>query len=266
MTHWSVRGVVLLVLVAACGRFGFGSQPAIDASATVDGDAPASDASDAAIDGPALPAGLIAWWQMDDAPGDGVLDDSTGGGHTARCVAGVSCPTAVAGKHGNAIRFDGTQFARVTYGPWLGTSGPFTYAAWIYVEQDFDQVAFARPVGPDVGDSWDAVTWSVASGNGTCLEDADAGGANQTVCGATTPLNQWIHVAGRWDGATATLFMNGVNVAAKATPAVMFDTHDLIIGSDENTGAPAYQFHGRVDDLQLYNRALTDAEIAALAI
>jgi hypothetical protein len=259
-----VRGAVVLALVAACGRFGFGNEPTVDAPTAVDADA-AADASDAATDAP-LPAGLIAWWQMDDAPGDGVLDDSTGAGHTARCVIGVSCPTSVPGKHGNAMRFDGTQFARVTYGPWLGTSGPFTYAAWIYVEQDFDQVAFARPVGSAVGDSWDAVTWSVASASGTCLEDADSSGANQATCGGNTPLNQWTHVAGRWDGTTATLFMNGTNVGAKATPVIMFDTHDLIIGSDENTGAPAYQFHGRVDDLRLYNRALTDAEIAALAI
>ena len=202
---------------------------------------------------------------MDDKPSDGMIDDVGGGGHTATCEVDTSRPTTEVGTHGNAIRVDGTQFARVAYGAWLGTSGPFTYAAWIYVEQDADQVAFARPVGADVGDSWDIVTWAVATGAGTCLEDADAGGTNQAMCGAHSPLDQWIHVAGRWDGAVSTLFVNGAQVAQKAMPAVMFDTHDLLIGADENTGAPAYQFHGRIDDLQLYDRALSDTEITVLA-
>jgi hypothetical protein len=255
-----VRGVVVALTVAGCGRFGFGTRIAPDAAP--DGTA---DAADAATDAtPQLP-GLIGEWRMDDDPSDGVLDDSSGGGHPATCATSVSCPTAVAGIHGNAIRVDGAQYARVTYGAWLGTSGPFTYAAFVYVEQDLDQVAFARPAGTQVGDSWDAVTWSVASGNGTCLEDADASDANQVVCGATTPLNTWVHLAGRWDGTTAALFINGSKVGQKATPFVELDAHDIMIGTDENMGSPAYQFHGRIDEMQLYNRALTDTEISGLA-
>jgi hypothetical protein len=256
-----------MCVLAGCGRFGFGDHPAGDARAIDStGTSDALDAAaDSASDAPIGLAGLLAYWSMDDDPTDGIIDDIGPGGHEAHCVVGVSCPTQVAGKHGNALHVDGNGFATVSYGAWLGTSGPFTYAAWIYIEQDLDQVAFARPVGADVGDSWDAVTWSVAAGNGTCLEDADAAGANQAVCGATSPLDQWIHVAGRWDGAVSAFFMNGVKVGQKAQPAVMFDTSSLIIGSDWNTGAPAYQFHGRIDDLQLYNRALTDAEITVLA-
>ena len=260
MTHLSVRGAALALTVAAgCGRFGFGDG-ARDAAR--DG---AADANDAAADANAQLPGLIGYWPMDNNPIDGTIVDVSGGGHTATCAAGVSCPTQIAGKHGMAIHVDGTQYARVPYGAWLGTSGPFTYAAFVYVEQDVDQVAFARPVGANVGDSWDAVTWSVATGTGTCLEDADASDANQAVCGSTTPLNTWVHLAARWDGATAALFINGAKVGQKATPFVELDMHDLMIGADENTGSPAYQFHGRIDDLQLYNRALTDAEISGLA-
>lgn len=259
VTHLPVRVVAIALTVAGCGRFGFGSAP--DAAAR-DG---AADASDAAADATTQLPGLIGYWPMDNDPIEGTLLDASGGGHVATCAIGVSCPTTVAGKHGNAIRVDGTQYARVAYGPWLGTSGPFTYAAFVYVEQDIDQVPFARPVGTQVGDSWDAVTWSVASGTGTCLEDADASDANQAVCGATTPLDQWVHLAGRWDGTTAALFINGAKVGQKATPFVELDMHDLMIGADENMGSPAYPFHGRIDDLELYNRALTDAEISGLA-
>ena len=261
MTHLCVRGVAIALTVAGCGRFGVGTTATSDAS-----DASRDTAlADVMTDGKPMLPGLIGYWTMDDNPGRGALTDSSGGAHDAICATGVSCPTAIAGVHGNAIHVDGTQYARVTWGPWLGTSGPFTYAAFVYVEQDADQVAFARPVGPNVGDSWDAVTWSVASGNGTCLEDADNTDANQAICGAVTPLSTWVHLAGRWDGTTAALLINGAKVGQKATPFVELDMHDLMIGTDENMGSPAYQFHGRIDDLQLYDRALTDAEISGIA-
>ncbi|MBV8761341.1 MAG: LamG domain-containing protein [Deltaproteobacteria bacterium] len=256
-----MRGVVLALTLAGCGRLGFSGSS--DASRDTTSDT--TTMLDVGPDARAFPSGLLAYWPMDDDPAKGSLDDASGNGHIALCATGVSCPTMIAGVHGNAIHVDGSQYARVTWGPWLGTSGPFTYAAFVYVEQDIDQVAFARPVGANVGDSWDAVTWSVASGNGTCLEDADNTGANQAVCGAVTPLDTWVHLAGRWDGATAALFINGAKVGQKVTPAVELDMHDIMIGTDENTGSPAYQFHGRIDDLQLYNRALTDAEILGLA-
>src|SRR6185312_8021269 len=101
-----VRAVVAMCALAGCGRFGFADHSAADAPRA---DAPDA-AHDAAIDGTPLPAGLIAWWPMDDDPTDGTIDDIAGG-HDAQCATGVSCPTSVPGKHGNALHVDGTQYA-----------------------------------------------------------------------------------------------------------------------------------------------------------
>ncbi|MGN6123189.1 MAG: hypothetical protein ACTHOJ_09565, partial [Sphingomonas oligoaromativorans] len=90
-----MRGVVLALTVAGCGRFGFGGAP----DAARDG---AADVADVAADGSSLLPGLIGYWPMDNDPSDGTLVDASGGGHAATCATSVSCPTTIAGKKGNA--------------------------------------------------------------------------------------------------------------------------------------------------------------------
>lgn len=236
----------MLVLLASCGRQNFSDQ--IDAPPDAD---------------PRLP-GLIAWYGMDDDPSDGTIDDGGGGAHLARCIAGVSCPTQVAGKHGNAVAFNGSQYARVTYGPWLATPSAYSIAAWIYLDTQVDQVAFAKPWGNSSLDSWGITTW--AGSTGTCLETVNAAMTSEDACGPTLPPARWFHVAGRWDGSVKSVFVDGVKAGERTNAtASLIDTHDVVIGTDENSGSQAYWFHGRVDDLQIYERALTDTEIQMLA-
>ena len=44
-----------------------------------------------------------------------------------------------------------------------------------------------------------------------------------------------------------------------------FDTHDIVLGGDQNSGSLAYPWHGRIDELRYYDRALSTAEILVLA-
>jgi hypothetical protein len=250
-----------LVALAGCGRFGFGG--------TADGGVAALDSApvdvrpaDAAPDAFQIPD-LIAEYSMDDDPSDGVIDELIGG-HGAHCIPGVSCPTSVAGHRGNALAFDGaTQYAVVPYGAWLATPTAYTYAAWVYLDTQSDQVAFARSFGSGTDDSVDMVAWS--NGTGLCMESTGAASANESACGPTLPSNQWFHVAGRWDGASKSVFVEGVKVGSLASTVSMMSASDLYLGSDENSGAPAYYWHGKLDEVQIYDRALTDAELATLA-
>jgi hypothetical protein len=247
------RGACAACIVACgCGRFGFGP----DSDANLDG------VVDTSPDSFQLP-NEIAHYSMDDDPADGVLDDSIAG-HAAHCVATVSCPTSVPGHRGNAVAFNGTsQFARVTYGAWLATASAYTYAAWIYLDGSFDQVAFARPYSTGSDDSVGFVAWS--NGTGTCMESVGSAVTNESVCGPTLPVGMWFHVAGRWTGTKKALFVNGTKVDELASATSIMDSSDLLIGSDENGGSAAYFWHGKVDELEIFDRALTDVEIQQLA-
>jgi len=74
--------------------------------------------------------------------------------------------------------------------------------------------------------------------------------------------NQWHHVVATSDGSTAKVYVDGVLEASESTdPIVYYDTHiSLKIGRDVS----GYYFGGRIDDVMIFDRALTPAEVRSL--
>ena len=75
-------------------------------------------------------------------------------------------------------------------------------------------------------------------------------------------LNTWIHLAATYDGTTLRLYVNGVQVATKATTgAIRVSTGALRIGG--NSVWTNEWFAGLIDEVRVYNKALTATEIQA---
>ncbi len=75
------------------------------------------------------------------------------------------------------------------------------------------------------------------------------------------PVNAWTHVALTYDGATQRLFVNGTQVATRATTGTIQATNNpLWIGGNNPYGE---YFTGLIDDVRVYNRALTQTDIQA---
>ena len=78
---------------------------------------------------------------------------------------------------------------------------------------------------------------------------------------AQLPLNTWTHLAATYDGATLRLFVNGTQVGSRAlTGALLTSTGVLRIGGNAIWGE---FFQGRIDEIRIYNRALSPGEIQA---
>src|SRR5207244_13011036 len=87
----------------------------------------------------------------------------------------------------------------------------------------------------------------------------NTGGVDQTAAGGTVPLNSWTHLAVTYDGATLRLYVNGIQTAAQAvTGSLLSSTAPLRIGGDAPWGE---YFSGTIDEVRVYNRALSAAEI-----
>src|SRR5207244_9413146 len=72
-------------------------------------------------------------------------------------------------------------------------------------------------------------------------------------------VNTWTHVAVTFDGASLRLWLNGVNIATQAqTLPLNTSTLPLQIGGDSLYGQG---FTGRIDEVRVYNRALTSSEL-----
>ena len=77
---------------------------------------------------------------------------------------------------------------------------------------------------------------------------------------STTPLNAWTHLALTSDGVHLRLYVNGELVQEHAATKVKAGIGDLKIGGTEFFGGAEY-FTGKIDEVYLYNRALSEAEI-----
>ena len=199
------------------------------------------------------PVGLVASYGFDEAGGS-TTGDASGNGNTGT-VTGATWTTA--GRYGGALSFDGVNdWVTVAGAGSLDLSTAMTLEAWV------------RPAALD---SWRTVmlkeqtgfyTYALyaSTGTGAPSGNAVAGVDDIDVEGpAALPLNAWTHLAATYDGAAVKLFINGTEAAQlPAAGTIPSGTGPLHIGG--NSIWPEW-FQGLIDEVRVYNRALSAAEI-----
>ncbi|MEN6335583.1 MAG: LamG-like jellyroll fold domain-containing protein, partial [Phycisphaerales bacterium] len=202
--------------------------------------------------------GLVAYYKF-----DGDAKDSAGTHHATPSGS----PGYVAGKVGQALNMtaDG-QYVTVAYAADLGMN-TFSAAAWVNVsdtstmrailgtrfngDNTFDMKVEATRVHGDIGDgsAWLNTSLDVTAAQGGVLT-----------------LGAWHHIIYVIDGATGTakIYVDGAlasTMTFTGTPLFIKTGQELRIGNCSGTE----YMHGMIDEVRLYNRALSDAEAAGLA-
>jgi hypothetical protein len=195
--------------------------------------------------------GLVAAYSFDEGTGTNVADASgTGNGGT---VTGATWSTA--GKHGGALSFDGAgDFVTVADTASLDLSAAMTVEAWVFPTSLTGYSAIVAKERTGGGFPYGLET-------GAGVPDGYVTTGPNATAAATTALaaNAWTHVAASYDGANVRLYVNGVLAATKAASgAIRLSNDALRIGGDVTWSE---WFQGRIDDVRVYNRALTAAEL-----
>jgi hypothetical protein len=197
-------------------------------------------------------------WQF-----DGDATDSSGLANNAGLIGG---PGFVTGKSGLALQLNGSgQYASVPDNDTLDPGGSLTLAAWVRPEQSGTQdlvkkAVFNSPTGNGYEMSLGASGTVFAR-----LNQASAGDTYRLTSQTPYPIDgqTWIHVALTYDGTQMRLYINGVEEASGAgPPSIAMNTIPLTIGA-QSDGTRALK--GSLDDVRVYARALSPAEVAALA-
>ncbi|WP_436925210.1 DUF7266 family protein [Halosimplex amylolyticum] len=89
------------------------------------------------------------------------------------------------------------------------------------------------------------------------------GSWNGATAGFGLGTNTWYHVAGVFDGSTVTTYVDGQPVAT--TTATEIDSASTDLGIAENLDATGRHFDGKIDEVRVYDRALTDAQVESLS-
>jgi len=219
--------------------------------------------------GPEVDPDLVLWLRLEDAVAPPYVDSSTYG-NDGTCLP-ENCPVAVQGRVGAAASFDGVDdHIAVPDSPSFETPQGFTLALWTRLDglPESQAALLTKPVGGNAFNTWELyfgvyqdalplLQLSMGDGDGADLTAATQG---------PFVVGEWFHVAGRWDGAEMTLFVDGRAVATQANTAYAIDSHPIYVGADDDNvdGVEAF-YPGSIDDVRVYRRALDDTEIQALA-
>ena len=195
----------------------------------------------------AAPTGLVAAYSFDDGAGT-VLSDTSGNGHNGT----VSGATWTAGHDGGALSFDGTS-ASVDLGA-LGTfyQSGFTLEAWVKKQTRPRRTSPSRQLER---------RWADALGRPhrrPTTSCDDSGISNYLDSGQTPSVGQWQYLTATFDGSTARYYIDGTEVASRL---VCYSSAAPTPGGSVPTVARAGFFDGLIDNVRIYNRALSAAEM-----
>jgi len=206
--------------------------------------------------------GLVAYWQLDEPAGATSFLNSAGAGDTGSC-SGSACPSlGVAGKFGTAANFVGGN-QRISIGSPsnlnFGT-GSFSYALWVYVSASTGPYDMPWWKG---GGSAPSPGFDMELGTGNWTANvADGSHIVNGSFGSETD-NQWIFLVAVVDRSSRTFktYRNGslVGSASLGSLRSVSSSNPGYIG-----GLSGYGLNGKIDDVMIYNVALTGTQVASL--
>jgi len=211
---------------------------------------------------PSPPANLVGFW-----PADGHGFDLVGGNHGTVGNGAAYEPGMV----DLGLSFDGVDDRFIAFGSSSGVldlSGTsFTVDAWVK-PLSLSQPRNAHNLMVIVDKAFDAngaTGYFMGLYGGTPSFGAYTTGGGLLLA-APNPLtvNVFAHLAATYDGAALRLYANGVLVASGPLAGnLLHNADDFAIGND-NTGSPAYGMNGIIDEVGVYDRALSPSEMQGL--
>jgi len=210
--------------------------------------------------------GLVGLWL-----GDGDVKDRLGR-HNGKAGKGVSHTTDRHGEAKGAFLFSGSKgFVKIPDKKELDTDEAFTLSAWVKmrIQQGGDPNIIAKwdETRPGFGDYYvcldgvGRVRFGVSPGPKEYVHDPV--GSKSVI-----PKNQWTHLAATFDRGQMKLYINGKLDASKTSAGIKhamreeYTNDDVIIGGQWHD---RHIFDGAIDEVAIWNRALSAKEIAQMA-
>jgi type II secretory pathway pseudopilin PulG/ribosomal protein L12E/L44/L45/RPP1/RPP2 len=198
--------------------------------------------------------GLVGWWKLDETSGLIAADSSDNGNDgSLKNMAGDEWTN---GNIGGCLEFDGNNdYVECGDDESLNITDQITLSAWVW-HDDFiiGQVERYITVRSEI-----AVIRKESDERLHFYINTDGSLRHLRVGGVLTE-GYWYHIAGTWDGITQCLYLDGVEIDSQTPGGVLGGTF-----SGVHLSSSAESLNGLLDEVRIYNRALSAEEIASLA-
>jgi hypothetical protein len=204
-----------------------------------------------------LESSLVGYWNFDEDSGDVASDLS--GGKNDGAISGVSLTSGITG---NALSFTGEKnsYVEIHDSASLGMTDAMTISAWINPDKvtSYDRIV-AKPHGKFASPH---NMYSLIFDNAGHARFEGCIGERKTGINGVSkiPLNEWTHIAATYDGLRLKLYMNG-NLESTKDVTGGICTNDMPIYIGCNVFYSGENFNGIIDEVRIYNYALTEDEI-----
>ena len=204
-----------------------------------------------------LARGLVGRWTFDDGKGS-IARDASGRGNDGSVMGGASWTKGIIG---GALEFDGSDdFVSIPNESAFDITGNVTVSAWIQVK------SFTKPWQSIVtkGDrAWRIHRAGSRNSVGFACSDLSRDQVGDLYGNRDVDDGKWHHVAGVLNGTKASIFVDGaLDASTNASPNISVNDYAVLIGA--NAQATGRLFHGLIDDVRIYDRALSVDELRAL--
>jgi hypothetical protein len=197
-----------------------------------------------------VPAGELAgYWKMDERNGSDPCIDASGNENTGQPHG----TTAVDGRKGGKARMFNGKGDYIEVPP-ISIPDAITVSAWVYAD-NFAQNGFVVTRNPV------NTQWALFFASDGLLRWRSAGSSSNVACPAPAS-RQWHHIVGKQKGTAGSLYVDGVLRASGSLKAIGNAPTSITIGRYDTVAFD--HFTGRIDEVRIYNRALSDAEILEL--
>jgi hypothetical protein len=197
---------------------------------------------------------LHAHYTFDEPPGKSVVTDMAGIFGDAAC-SGAACP--VFGRHGqvnHAAVFDGSDSLASANKPeyWRITDADYSVAGWVKAQNGklVEAKGLRQPL-----QLWTDALYGGYAGNGAASGTA---WYSASVATLPSPPDEWLHIVAVHDNNNYdAIYLNGTRVITTS-----WQTANSVTGANALTIAE--KLVGALDDLRVYNRAMSDADVSSL--
>ena len=210
--------------------------------------------------------GLVGYWKLDDGAGATAVDSSANS--LDGTISGATWTTG--GIIDGAITFDGTNdYIEVADDALLDVTN-VTVSAWVY-KTVANQAGWGAIASRQAGVAGDNTFWlgfdNSASDLYACFINTANGFQGATGTASTGDATTWVHVSCTYDGSNIRIYRNGTQIATAAhTGDMTAEANRMLIGADNEDAnfSPSDYLNATVDDVRLYDRALSVDEISTL--